>query len=205
MLLGSLILAGGRSRRMGQPKESLPFGDTTLLGRTADLLLECTWPMLVVARGGDQELPPLPPELPVVHDDQPDRGPLAAIAKGLRHLRAGKELGERDAVFVTGCDAPWLTTGAIAWLAGQLGTRQAVVPRAGGVLQPLCAVYRADCLPAIESLLQSGVDTPRTIAEKTDTLVLEEEALRRFDPELRFLRNLNTPADYEAARRELGG
>jgi molybdopterin-guanine dinucleotide biosynthesis protein A len=199
MLVGSLILAGGRSRRMGKPKESLPFRGGTLLGHTAEILLDCTWPVLVVARGDSQQLPPLPVETLVTHDERPDQGPLAAIATGMRFLRAHKELGDKDAVFVTGCDAPFLTADAVGWLAYQLGDQQAVVPRAMERLQPLCAVYRIDCLPAIEDLLRSGIETPRSIVEKTTARVLDEDALRRFDPELRFLRTCNTPEEYDAA------
>jgi molybdopterin-guanine dinucleotide biosynthesis protein A len=203
MLLGSVILAGGRSRRMGQPKESLPFAGSTMLGHCAELLLDCTWPVLIVGRGPDQELPPLSPEVAVVYDERPGSGPLAAIATGMRHLR--RDLGEHDAVFVTGCDTPFLTGAAVGWLAAQLDDHAAVVPRVDGTLQPLCAVYRLQCLAAIEGLLQQDVATPRTIAETVRTRVLEADALRRFDPELRFLRNLNTPEDYEAARRAAGG
>src|SRR5688572_29654059 len=106
MLVGSIILAGGRSRRMGQPKESLPFGGTTLLGRTVETLLDRTWPVVVVARP-EQQLPPLPLEARVVADDLPGQGPLQAIASGIRWLRGSNGgLGERDAAFVTGCDAP---------------------------------------------------------------------------------------------------
>ncbi len=205
MLVGSLILAGGRSRRMGRPKESLPFAGSTLLGHTSELLLDCTWPVVIVTRDAAQELPPLPLEVAFAHDAQPDRGPLAAIAAGMRHLRNNKDLTDRDAVFVTGCDAPFLTANAIAWLSGQIGEHQAVVPRVDNVLQPLCAIYRLDCLPTIEDLLHGGIDTPRTIAEKTRTRILDEAALRTFDLELRFLRNLNTPEEYESARRSVGG
>src|SRR5262245_16070494 len=198
MLVGSLILAGGRSRRMGQPKESLALCGTTMLGRTAELLLECTWPVVVIGRGGDQELPPLPLEAAVVHDERPGAGPLAALATGMRHVRAEKQLGDQDAVFGCGCDAPFLTAAAVGWPSGQLGHQQCVGPHGGGVLQPLCAVYRLTCLPAIEDLLRSGVETPRTIAEKTRALILDEPALRAFDRETRFLRGINTPEEYEA-------
>jgi molybdopterin-guanine dinucleotide biosynthesis protein A len=200
MLVGSFVLAGGRSRRMGQPKEALPFLGTTLLGHTVETLLDCTWPVLVIGRGGDQQLPPLPLEAKLVHDDRPGQGPLAAIAAGMRHVRQQRLLGERDAVFVTGCDAPFLTGRAVGWLTDQLGDHQAAVPKVGGVLQPLCAVYRLDCLPAVEALLQAGIDTPRTIAEKVRTRILDEDLLRGFDAELRFLRNVNTRDEYEQAR-----
>ncbi|MGE3171451.1 MAG: molybdenum cofactor guanylyltransferase [Planctomycetota bacterium] len=201
MLVGSLVLAGGRSRRMGKPKESLPFGSSTLLGHTVELMLHCTWPVLVVGRDKEQELPPLPLEAEVVLDDAPGKGPLWAIATGMRRLQKGGDLSGSDAVFVTGCDAPFLTADAVAWLCGQLGDQQAVMPRVGDTLQPLCAIYRLDCLPVIEQLLKDGVDTPRTLADKVPTRVPDEAVLRRFDPELKFLRNLNTPEEYDAARR----
>lgn len=47
---------------MGKPKESLTLGGKTLLGRAVETLLHCTWPVVVVARGGDQQMPPLPPK-----------------------------------------------------------------------------------------------------------------------------------------------
>ncbi len=201
MLVGSLILAGGRSRRMGKPKESLAFGTSTLLGHTSDVVLDCAWPVLVVTRDSAQQLPPLSLELAFVHDDQPDKGPLQAIATGMKKLLAGGDLGPQDAIFVTGCDAPFLTSDTVAWLVGHLGDFQCVVPKTGDTLQPLCAVYRLDCLPAIEALLAAGIDTPRTVAEKVRTKILDEAAMRAFDKDLKFLRTCNTPEDYEAARR----
>jgi molybdopterin-guanine dinucleotide biosynthesis protein A len=204
MLVGSLILAGGRSRRMGKPKESLLLGGNTLLGRTIEMLLECTWPVIVVGRGGDQQLPPLPLEATVIADEQPGAGPLAAIATGLRHVRNSRELGDKDAVFVTGCDSPYLTANVVGWMSEQMAQRQCVMPRSGGVLQPLCALYRLDCLPVIEELLRNGVETPRTLAEKVDTLILEDAALQKCDPGLRFLKSLNTPEDYAQAQRDFG-
>ncbi|MEQ1633776.1 MAG: molybdenum cofactor guanylyltransferase [Planctomycetota bacterium] len=202
MLVGSLILAGGRSQRMGKPKESLPFGTSTLLGHTSDVLLDCAWPVLVVTRDQAQQLPPLSLELEVVHDDQPGKGPLHAIATGMRKLLASGELGPQDAIFVTGCDAPYLTSDTVAFLVNGLGDFQCAVPKTGDTLHPLCAVYRLDCLPAIEELLKAGVDSPRTLVEKVKTKVLDEATLRAFDKDLKFLRTCNTHEEYEAARRD---
>lgn len=199
MLVGSIILAGGRSRRMGQPKESLPFRGTSLLGFTVETLLDCTWPVVVVGRGGDQQLPPFPIEAQILHDETPGAGPLQAIATGLRTLLQQGELSQKDAVFVTGCDAPFLSSTAISWLAEQLTGQQCAMPKVGDRLQPLCAVYRCDILPAIDALLAAGIDTPRTLAEKVQTRVLTEAELRRCDPELKFLRSVNTPDEYQAA------
>ena len=204
MRVGSLILAGGRSRRMGKPKESLTLGGKTLLGRAVETLLHCTWPVVVVARGGDQQMPPLPPEAEVIHDDSPDAGPLLAIAKGMRHLRHTHGFHDLDALFVTGCDSPYLTAAIVGWLRDQLGLHQCVVPRGNGFLQPLCAIYRLNCLPEIDALLLCGIVTPRTIVEQTKALVPLESALRKFDPELHCLNNLNTPEDFAQALRDFG-
>lgn len=205
MLVGSLILAGGRSRRMGKPKESLPLGENTMLGHTADLLLECTWPVWIVRRDADQELPPLPLESEVIQDATPGAGPLAAMAAGMRHALASGELTEQDALLVVGCDHPFLTAGAVGWLAHQLGAHQAVMARVDDVLQPLCALYRLNTLATVEELLREGVDTPRTLAERVDCRVLEPDVLAHFDPQLRWLRSVNTPEDYQRAAAELAG
>lgn len=186
---------------MGKPKESLAFGSATLLGNITDLLLQCTWPVVVVSRDSSQELPPLPLESTLIHDEQPLAGPLAAIASGMRHVQAAGDLGEQDAVFVTGCDAPFLSEQAVGWLCQQLGDHQVVMPRTDDRLQPLCAVYRISCLPIIEDLLGAGIETVRTIAEKANTRVLEEADLGALDSDLQFLRTVNTPEEYEEARR----
>lgn len=199
MLVGSIILAGGRSRRMGQPKESLSYRGTSLLGHTVELLLDCTWPVVVVGRGEDQQLPPFPIEAAVLHDDQPGAGPLPAMATALRFLLQQGELSPQDAVFVTGCDAPFLSPAAVSFLADALQDQQCAMPKVDDHLQPLCAVYRCDILPAIDALLAAGIDTPRTLAERVRTRILTADELRRCDPELRFLRRVNTPEEYQAA------
>ena len=132
MRIGSLILAGGLSIRMGQPKESLPFRGGTLLGRLAAELQTCSQPVVVVARGGDQVLPPLPPGVLVTADERPDGGPLWGMRSGLRFLRQHGHLGAGDAVFVGACDAPFVRADFVGWLVAQLGPAQLVMPCVAG-------------------------------------------------------------------------
>ena len=185
---------------MGRPKETLPIAGNSLLGRAVETLILCTHPVLVVARSPQQELPPLPIESEVTFDTTPERGPLAGIRDGMKWL--GKQC---DVVLVTGCDMPFLDVAAVSWLAGQLADHDAVVPRVDGVLQPLCAIYSLRTLPVIEALLADGQQAPRALAERVRTRFLDEQAIDAFDPRRRFLRSINTPEDYESARRELGG
>lgn len=196
MRLGGLILTGGRSRRMGRPKEWLPFGDTTLLGRVATMLRECTSPVAVVARDEDQQLPPLPAGIEVLIDDRPGQGPLAALRRGLHRLRERHGFGDGDAAFVTACDLPFLDAAAVRWLASQLGDAPLLLPSAGGHLQPLTAIYRLGTLPAIDELLASGERSPRALGETPGCRILSEATLRAFAPDLRFLTNVNDPEHY---------
>ncbi|MBX3462240.1 MAG: molybdenum cofactor guanylyltransferase [Planctomycetes bacterium] len=202
MRIGAILLAGGRSERMGRPKESLPLHGETMLGRTLACLTGVAAPILVVARDAQQALPPLPPEATRIHDEQPGSGPLGALVTALRWLGDRAGFAAADAAFVTACDQPFLTADAVRWLAARLGEHELVMPRVGGLLQPLCAVYRLAVLPFAERLLATGTVTPRSLAAGASARVLEESEVRAFDPSLRFLQNVNTPEDY---RRALGG
>lgn len=193
------MLAGGRSRRMGQPKEALRFRDTTLLGHTVETLDRCCYPVVVVARDTDQQLPPLPIETEVTIDANADQGPLVGIAAGLDAVGA-----DCDAVFVTACDAPFLTETAVGWLARQLGDHDLVMPRVEGKLQPLTAIYRVSVRDAIENLIAAGERRPRALAEQVNARILEDAEVDAFDPERRFLRSVNSPEEYAAAVAEAG-
>ncbi len=201
MRIGAIILAGGRSERMGRPKESLPLRGDTLLGHALSSLAGCADPLLVIARDDAQQLPPLPVGVTRIHDEHPGIGPLAALVTGLRWLAAHAGFAPTDAAFATACDQPFLTADAVRWLTGRLGTHDLVMPRVGERLQPLCAIYRLAVLPFAERLLATGTVTPRSLAAADGARVLEEHEVRAFDPSLRFLQNLNTPEDY---RRALG-
>jgi molybdopterin-guanine dinucleotide biosynthesis protein A len=196
MLIGSIVLAGGRSRRMGRAKEALPFRGSTLLGHVAETLLQCSYPVVVVGRDENQELPPLPLEVDVVHDRTPDLGPLAGIAAGMRRLE-----GDCDAAFVTACDTPFVGAAAIAWLAGLLGGHDLVIPRAGDLLQPMCSLWRVRVLARLEQALTAGKRAPKELVPELDARIVTEAEIDGFDPSRRFLLSIDTPEDYEAALR----
>ncbi|MBL8750888.1 MAG: molybdenum cofactor guanylyltransferase [Planctomycetes bacterium] len=186
---------------MGRPKESLPFGTDTMLGRAAAAATSCCAPVVVVAQAG-QDLPALPAAVERTNDDRPGEGPLAAIATGLRFLVERHGFGPRDAGFVTACDTPFVTAAAIVFLHERLGAASLVLPRTSDGLHPLCAIWRVDTAATIDSLLAAGVRTPRRVAEFVPTRFVDEDELRAFDPELRMLRNVNAPADYDRARAD---
>lgn len=206
MRLGAIILAGGRSVRMGQPKELLPFDGDTMLGRACRQLRGCCEPVLVLAREAGQLLPPLPDGVHVRCDDGPGGGPLPGLAHGLRWLAAAHGFTADDAAVLTGCDLPFLDAAAVRWLADQLGDGDLVMPRTADGLQPLAAIYRLRTLALVEPWLAAGTGSPSRLAEVAPgARILTADRLAAFDPQLRFVRNVNTPADYQAALALISG
>ena len=81
----------------------------------------------------------------------------------------------------------------------RLGAAQLLMPRAEDRLQPLTAIYRTAVVAAADRLLAAGSRRPRELADAVESAIVEADELRALDPELRFLRNLNHPDDYDAA------
>src|SRR5947207_9913868 len=102
MNVGGIVLCGGQSKRMGRPKAWLPFGGELMLPRVVRLLGEAAAPVVVVAAPG-QEVPPLPPDVTVVRDEEKGRGPLQGLAAGLDALA-----GRAEAAYLSSCDVPFL-------------------------------------------------------------------------------------------------
>jgi molybdenum cofactor guanylyltransferase len=196
--LGGIVLAGGQSRRMGTAKAMLPFGPETMLGRVVRIVGEVAAPVVVVAANG-QVLPPLGANAVVVRDSQPDCGPLEGMATGLRHLT------DVDAVFITGCDTPLLRPAFIRRVVEMLDQHHdAAVPVIDHLPQSLAGVYRSDILPEIEALLAAVQRRVLDLLDRIKVRHINAEELRDSDPELWSLRNLNTPAHYQAALAAAG-
>lgn len=121
-------------------------------------------------------------------------------------VHAGLFLAETPYVFVCGCDTPFLQKAVIeAVLAGLDHTVDIVVPRkANGWFEPLCAVYSRACLPAMEACLRRKKFDIKRIFKQFRVKYVDEESLRRIDPELVSFFNVNTPEDLRQAREMLG-
>ncbi len=194
MIVGAVILCGGESRRMGQPKAWLPFGPERMLQRVVRLVSTVTGPIVVVAAPG-QELPPLPAAVLVARDPLGGRGPLQGLAAGLAALPDEVELA-----YATATDVPFLQPAWIDRLVALIGDHDLAIPRCDGFLHPLAALYRrASVLPACDSLLRSGRLRPAFLIDVLRARIVAVDELRCEDPDLLTLRNLNTPEDYQSA------
>jgi molybdopterin-guanine dinucleotide biosynthesis protein A len=188
----AIVLAGGRSSRMGTPKALLPFDGEPLIVHIVATLRRIFTGIVVVAAVG-QDLPPM--DVKLVRDEVPYQGPVGGIYYGL--TAAAGEAG-----FVTSCDSAFLNAGLIFHLVSQLPGHDVVVPYWEGRFQPLQAVYRRSVLPLLAEQLARGELRPIQLFDRVRTRRIDEEEIRRFDPDGMSFFNMNTPEDYaEALRR----
>ena len=198
MTAGGIVLCGGKSTRMGAPKATLRFGSETMLQRVVRLLGAVVSPIVVVA-ARDQVLPELPDDIIVTRDEREQRGPLEGLRAGLKALPDSTGIA-----YVTSCDVPLLIPGFVKKMIELLGENDIAVIEIDGFPHPLSAVYRRGTLPHVESLLAQDRLRPVFLFDAVRTRRVQPAEMASVDAELRTLRNLNTPEDYQTALSEAG-
>jgi molybdopterin-guanine dinucleotide biosynthesis protein A len=183
---------------MGVPKATLPFGSETMLQRVVRLLSTVVAPIVVVA-AREQRLPELPRDVIVTNDEREQRGPLEGLRAGLKALPESVGVA-----YVTSCDVPLLVPGFVARMIELVGDHDIAVMEIDGFAHPLSAVYRRTTLPHVESLLAKDKLRPVFLFDAVSTRRVQPAEMTAVDPDLRTLRNLNTPEDYQIALSEAG-
>jgi molybdenum cofactor guanylyltransferase len=180
-----VLLAGGHGSRLGEgSKAAIEVGGRPLASYPASALTRVCDRVALVAKP-DTELPSLPG---IERWDEPaaPRHPLVGIVHALE--RAG------EPVLVCGADMPYLTPDACASVIAGAGTSRAAVAVAGGVVQPLLAVYAP---AALDGLRAAGFD-----GRLTDAVETLRPARVALPPPV--VRSVNTAEDLAAAEAELG-
>ena len=201
-----MVLAGGRSSRMGAPKESLEWHGSTLLRRTCGVLRRAGLDPVVVVSAAGQALPHLPSDVEVLADPREGLGPLQGMAVGLGALH-----GRAEVAFICSTDLPFLHAELVRRVLRPFDepggdALDVVLPVARGYPQPLAAAYRTRLACRVAALVVSGRLRPAFVFEDTEVLRLDDDALladaalRAADPTLESVVNVNGPADYEIAR-----
>jgi molybdenum cofactor guanylyltransferase len=197
-----IVLAGGRSSRMGRPKAALEWHGSTLLRRICGIVGRAVDGPVVVVRAPGQELPGLPDGVEVVDDAREGRGPLQGIAAGLTAVRDRAEVA-----YVSSTDVPLLHPRFVAAVVQALDAdTDVVLPEVGGHRHPLAAAYRTALADDVERLIAEDRMKPAFLFEAARVKRLDAAALRAdpaiaaLDPQLDSVLNLNEPGDYEAAR-----
>ena len=193
--IGCIVLAGGKGLRLGQDKASEIIGNRSLLERVISRLNFFNSDILVVA-APKQSFPQLGgyPELRVVTDVYPNKGPLGGVYTGLKASNSFYNL-------VVACDMPFLNQSLLRYMMRISAGFDLVVPRLGDLVEPLHAVYSKGCLAPAESLLEQGDLRVRQLFNLVRVRYIEAEEIDRFDPERLSFFNINNEADLERAKR----
>jgi molybdopterin-guanine dinucleotide biosynthesis protein A len=187
------ILVGGASRRMGQDKAQLQLGSQTILEKIAAELASATSSLTLVGSRQNYDAATIP-NVPDVHEKW---GALGGI-------HAALSAAETDWIIVVACDLPFATRELFERLKARIDrAADAVVPiQPDGRPQPVCALYRREaCLPEIERLIDAGEHTPRALLAKVRTCYVPFSDLSDLASSQNFFLNLNTPEDFEKAKR----
>jgi molybdenum cofactor guanylyltransferase len=197
-----IVLAGGRSSRMGTPKAALEWHGSTLLRRTVGIVARVTDGPVVVVRAPGQALPDLPAAVEVVDDPREGLGPVQGLAAGLAAVA-----DRAEAAFVCSTDLPFLHPAFVRRVLRAVADGADVgLPVARGYPQPLAAAYRTTLASVAGRLVAEQRLRPAFLFEECTVTRLDEATLRddpilaALDPDLDSVVNVNEPGDYQAAR-----
>ncbi|MBU6480564.1 MAG: molybdenum cofactor guanylyltransferase [Nitrospirae bacterium] len=187
-----VLLAGGKSRRMGEDKRYLVVGEQTLLERGLAVLRSIFQEVLVVIA---QDSPPLDVDARVERDMVPDCGSLGGLYTGLMQATT-------PYVFVVACDMPFLDPAVIAQFTNRRATADIVMGKLGARLHPMHALYGKRCLPVVEQMILARELKIQEMVSHASLRVryVTDADLLTIDPSGRSFHNVNTPAELELAR-----
>ncbi len=188
-MLTGIVLAGGQSRRMGTNKAFVEVDGVPMIRRVLHTLTTCCADVLIVTK--DPRIY-TPLGVRVLTDESGVQTPLAGVATGLR-------AAQTPWAFVAACDLPFLSAEAVRLIARFAKGYDAAVPHVDDRWHPLHAVYATAAAQALDGLLASGVKRMITALEALRVRPVTAAELRRADPTLRTLENINTPQEHGRA------
>lgn len=182
-----VILAGGKSSRMGTNKSFLKLGNQTIIERIAELMKSIFTDVIVITNTPD-EYRFL--NLPLYEDIYKWKGPLAGIHSALKHTQTEK-------IFVLSCDVPLMAKEMIQYLVEYKSEKQIVFCEAAGYHQPLVGIYSKEILSEIEKFISDNEMNDKSFHQflkKVDAEIIHPEKLPFYKDEIFF--NVNRPEDY---------
>ena len=189
--IAAAILAGGMARRMGGAnKAGLRIGNERIIDRQLRLLRQIADSVFIVAGAAEpfQEL-----QIRVVPDVVSGAGPLGGIYTALTASPCARTL-------IVACDLPYLSLPLLQRLAAP-SDADLVIPRTGHGYEPLCATWSAACAGPIWRRIQNGTLKTALVVEELRVEEIGPDVLASCDPHGLLFVNVNTPHDYERARR----
>ena len=193
----ALILAGGKSKRMGRDKATAQLDGRPLWQHISAQLTPHFTQLLFSVREPRPDLPPAQ-----VVDAFEGGGPMIGIASALAVM-------ESEWLFAVGCDMPFVQPALIDCLASRRSADiDVVLAEVDGHRQPLLALYAKRALPAMRARIARGERSLQAlIADDLRAVIVGDSVLRRIDGALRSFMDLDTPALLQSVQMDgdLGG
>lgn len=186
---GAIILAGGDSKRLGQPKALLAFCGSSLIEFMVNRLGLYFQEITVVTDCQDQLRGlqvRLISDLLTIKEKSPLRG-----------IHAGLSASDLPYQFVAACDMPLLNLELIRYMSEFAPYYDAVVPRIDKYFQPLHAFYSRSCIDKIEQRVKQGRYKVTAFYDGLNIKYIGPDEIMRFDPKQESFININTWLDYE--------
>lgn len=183
-----VILAGGKSKRMGRNKALLDMGGICLIEKTYQTMSKLFSEVILITNTPDEY------EFLNCRCQQDIYPGIGSIAG----LHAAMSSSDTDRVFVVPCDMPFLSPALITLLCQAGKTYDAVVPFSHQGLEPLHALYHRRCLPQLEGAIAEGDKKIQNFLQNIWTYFLPVSAYRHIPDAEHSFRNVNRPEDYAA-------
>ncbi len=190
MQITGIILAGGKSSRMGYNKAFLDLGGLWLIKKVADILSPVSGE-IIIAGGNQKELGVL--GYPVVQDIYPNCGPISGI-------HAGLSAASNYYSFILACDTPFIDSVIIRRIINEAEGFDAAIMKHRDFYEPLFSVYSKKFIPAAEKSIKEGKYKVMNALSlvKWKSVVFSPSQIPSFDKQIL---NINTPEDYQKAKK----
>ena len=195
--LTAIILAGGKSSRIGSDK------DKAILKLNGKHLIDIVISKLKHIVGDNIIIVGPPERYPSYKQVVPDlfnqRGLLVGLYSGLKASTSRYNL-------VVGCDMPFLKVELLQYMRDKMDSNDIIIPRyAKNYIEPLCAIYSKDCLSVMERNIEAGILSIRRIFPYLKVRYIEEKEIKRVDSELNSFFNINYKEDFIRAEELIKG
>ena len=195
MDISSIILAGGKSVRLGHDKVIERLGNKTLLEKVISRIDSFSHEIVIVtAEKRDFSHLSGNTKIRTVSDIFPGRGSLGGIYTGLVKSESFYNL-------VIAADMPFLNQKLLTYMIEVADGFDYVIPRINQYYEPLHAIYSKNCSSPIETMLNQNVRVIVELFNYVKVRFVEAEEIDRFDPEHLSFFNINTEEDLELARK----
>ena len=185
--VSGVILVGGKSSRYGSNKALVKLDGVPLIERVIGVMGRVFENLILITNTPD-EYAHL--GLPMHEDLIKGLGPIGGLYTGLAKIPG-------DAGFFVACDMPILNHDLIHYMVKERGRSDAVVPRINGMMESLHALYGKECLSSVKRLIDSQVYQIIRIFNEVSVRYIDEDEIRRFDPDLRCFININKPEELK--------